>query len=59
MKKVLFVVALGAFAACNSGANSEAKKDSVATVDSSKMAADTSAKMAADTTKKDTTKPKM
>ncbi len=59
MKKVLFVVALGAFAACNSGANSEAKKDTLATDTTAKMSADTSAKMAADTTKKDTTKPKM
>ena len=35
MKKVLFVVALGAFAACGSGENKEAKVDSaVAKVDS-------------------------
>ncbi len=58
MKKLLFVVALGAFAACGSGANSDAKKDSTATVDTSKKSVDTT-KMAADTTKKDTTKPKM
>lgn len=58
MKKLLFVVALGAFAACRSGANSDAKKDSTATVDTSKKSVDTT-KMATDTTKKDTTKPKM
>ncbi len=61
MKKVLFVVALGAFAACGSGENKEAKVDSaVVKVDSSKVAVDTS-KAAVDTTKKvtaDTTKKK-
>ena len=59
MKKLLFVVALGAFAACGSGENKEAKKDSTAVVDSTKTAVDTSAKAAVDTTKKDTTKSKM
>ncbi|MBY0479757.1 MAG: hypothetical protein K2Q21_00270 [Chitinophagaceae bacterium] len=59
MKKVLFVVALGAFAACGSGANKDAKVDSPAVkvdspavkVDSAKV--DTAAKAAVvDTTKK-------
>lgn len=58
MKKVLFVVALGAFAACGSGENKEAKVDSSAVkVDSVKV--DTAAKAAVDTAKKataDTTK---
>ena len=59
MKKVLFVVALGAFAACGSGSNTEVKADSTAVkVDSvkvdtaAKAAVDTAAKAAADTTKK-------
>jgi len=59
MKKVLFVVALGAFAACGSGENKEAKVDTVK-VDTVKAAVDT-AKAAVDTTKKavvDTTKKK-
>ena len=58
MKKLLFVVALGAFAACGSGENKDAKKDSTATVDTTKKMVDT-AKAAMDTTKKDTTKSKM
>jgi len=66
MKKFLFVLAIGAFAACNNSGGAEAPKDStvnkdsvskMAAPDSSKMAADTS-KMAADTTKKDTTTKK-
>ncbi|NCT95108.1 MAG: hypothetical protein GXC72_11835 [Chitinophagaceae bacterium] len=32
MKKVLFVLALGAFAACNSGENKEAAADTAAAV---------------------------
>lgn len=58
MKKLLFVLALGAFAACGSGENKEAKVDSPAVavdttkVDTSKLAVDTTAKVAADTTKK-------
>jgi uncharacterized protein YcfL len=59
MKKLLFVVALGAFAACGSGENKEAKKDSTAVVDTTKTKVDTAAKAAVDTTKKDTTKSKM
>lgn len=62
MKKFLFVLAIGAFAACNNSGGAEAPKDSTVvkdsthvTVDSTKMAADTSSKMMADTTKKDTT----
>jgi hypothetical protein len=57
MKKLLFVVALGAFAACGSGENKDAKKDSI-TVDTTKKMVDTT-KAAMDTTKKDTSKPKM
>jgi hypothetical protein len=52
MKKLLFVLALGAFAACGSGDTKTTTTDSSATVDSSKAASvDTTAK-AADTTKK-------
>ncbi len=44
MKKVLFVVALGAFAACGSGANTEAKVDSAAVkVDSAAVKTDSAA----------------
>ena len=61
MKKLLFVLALGAFAACNSGENKNTAADSARVADSLKAAASAdSAKAAAmDTTKKDTTKPKM
>ncbi len=60
MKKLLFVLALGAFAACGSGENKEVKADSTATVDTTKAAVDTS-KAGVDTTKAatDTTKAKM
>ena len=60
MKKFLFVLAIGAFAACNNSASTEAKTDSThvdstkMTVDSTKMSVDTASKMSADTTKKDT-----
>lgn len=51
MKKLLFVLALGAFAACGSGESKTTPADSVATVDTSKPATvDTSAKTV-DTTK--------
>lgn len=54
MKKLLFVLALGAFAACNSGENKEATADTAATVatDTTAVAApvDTTATPAADTT---------
>ncbi|MDP1811483.1 MAG: hypothetical protein Q8K66_08760 [Sediminibacterium sp.] len=50
MKKLLFVLALGAFAACGSGENKEVKADSTATVDSTKVAVDSTA--AVDTTAK-------
>lgn len=50
MKKLLFVLALGAFAACGSGENKEVKADSTATVDSAKVAVDSAA--AVDTTAK-------
>ena len=44
MKKVLFVVALGAFAACGSGTSTEVKADSTAVkVDSSAVKVDSSA----------------
>lgn len=59
MKKVLFVLALGAFAACGSGENKEVKADSTAVkVDSSAVKVDstakvdTAAKAAVDTAKK-------
>jgi hypothetical protein len=65
MKKFLLVLSIGAFAACNNSASTEAKADSSKmsadsskmSADSSKMAADSS-KMAADSSKKatDTTK---
>lgn len=55
MKKLLFVIALGAFAACGSGENKTAAADSAkATVDTAKAAVDTAAKAVVDTTKKDT-----
>jgi len=54
MKKLLFVLALGAFAACNSGENKEAAADTTAatvTTDTTAApAADTTAPAAADTT---------
>ncbi|WP_026770490.1 hypothetical protein [Asinibacterium sp. OR53] len=50
MKKVFAILAVaGVMAACNSGENKEAAKDSTATV---APAADSAAKAAADTTKK-------
>ncbi len=53
MKKLLFVLALGAFAACNSGENKEATADTAAVAP---VTADTTAAPAADTTAKaDTT----
>lgn len=65
MKKFLFVLAIGAFAACNNSGGAEAPKDSTVikdsvtkmTTDSTKMATD-STKMVTDTTKKDTTTKK-
>jgi hypothetical protein len=56
MKKLLFVIALGAFAACGSG-ESKAPAADTTKVDTVKAAADTTAKAdttkaAADTTKK-------
>jgi hypothetical protein len=65
MKKFLFVLAIGAFAACNNSGGTEAPKDSTIVKDSvSKMSdstskmSDTASKMMADTTKKDTTTKK-
>ncbi|MBS1605726.1 MAG: hypothetical protein JST42_23905 [Bacteroidetes bacterium] len=65
MKKFLFVLAIGAFAACNNSGGAEAPKDSTVvkdsvtkmTTDSTKMMTD-STKMMSDTTKKDTTTKK-
>ena len=65
MKKFLFVLAIGAFAACNNSGGAEAPKDSTVikdsvtkmTTDSTKMTTD-STKMVTDTTKKDTTTKK-
>jgi hypothetical protein len=50
MKKVLFVLALGAFAACGAGANKENATDSSAKIDSLATAAKDSVKHEADTT---------
>ncbi|MEI6087886.1 MAG: hypothetical protein WCR66_09880 [Bacteroidota bacterium] len=60
MKKVLFVVALGAFAACGTGANTAAKVDSMAAkvdstvvkVDSTVVKVDSAVKAVVDTLKK-------
>ncbi|MEN9599179.1 MAG: hypothetical protein RL596_1490 [Bacteroidota bacterium] len=53
MKKLLFVLVIGAFAACGSGENKEAKVDSPATtVDTAAATVDTTAKAAVDTTAK-------
>jgi len=67
MKKFLFVLAIGAFAACNNSGGAEAPKDStvnkdsvskMATPDSTSKMSDSASKMSADTTKKDTTTKK-
>ena len=62
MKKFLFVLAIGAFAACNNSASTETTKDSTTikdsvskmTSDSTSKMSDSTSKMSADTTKKDT-----
>jgi hypothetical protein len=54
MKKIAFVIALGAFAACGTGKTETAAADSLKIADSIKTA--DSLKMAMDTTKKDTSK---
>ena len=61
MKKLLFVVALGAFAACGTGKNETATADSLKVADSLKTADSLKAAAAvADTTKKaDTAKAKV
>ena len=63
MKKLLFVLALGAFAACNSGKNETAAADSARVADSLKAAASkdsaNAAAMVPDSLKGDTSKPKM
>jgi hypothetical protein len=60
MKKLLVVLAIGSFAACNGGSSTEAKVDSVATVakdsvtavaDSAKATIDSTAKAVTDTLK--------
>lgn len=66
MKKFLFVLAIGAFAACNNSGSTEATKDSTVvkdstskmTTDSTSKMTDSTSKMSADTTKKDTTTKK-
>lgn len=59
MKKLLFVLALGAFAACGSGENKEVKADSTTTVDTAKAVTVDTSKAAVDTAAKvDTTKAK-
>ena len=50
MKKLLFVLALGAFASCGGGTSTESTTDSTATDTSSMAPADTSTMMPADTT---------
>jgi hypothetical protein len=59
MKKLLLVLAIGAFAACNN-ASTDAKTGDSTKVDSSKVVIDTtkhdSTHVVIDTTKKDTTK---
>ena len=60
MKKLLFVLALGAFAACGNGNNDTATSDTAtSTVDTAAtapMTADTATAPMVDTTKKDSTK---
>ncbi len=52
MKKLLFVLAIGAFAACNSGSSTEEKKDSTATaIDSTAGAAKDSIEVKSDSAK--------
>lgn len=52
MKKLLFVLALGFFAACNNGTDADDKKDStVEAIDSSASAAKDSVNATADSTK--------
>ena len=63
MKKILFVLAIGAFAACNDSGSSSDKKDSTNSTmapapDSTKKMNDSTSKMSPDTTKKDTTMKK-
>lgn len=50
MKKLLFVLALGAFAACGAGANKDNATDSAAKIDSAAKVATDSVKHEADTT---------
>jgi ABC-type glycerol-3-phosphate transport system substrate-binding protein len=58
MKKLLFVLAIGAFAACGSGSGSGSAADSTAAKDSTTMMAPTpdTSVHPADTTKVDSTK---
>jgi hypothetical protein len=60
MKKFFFVLAIGAFAACNNSSSTETKTDSTVVKDSLTKAIDTvkhdSTTVIKDTVKKDTTK---
>jgi len=62
MKKFLFVLAIGAFAACNNAGSDKAAADSTTkmSTDTTTKMSDSGSKMAADTTvvKKDTTTKK-
>jgi uncharacterized protein YcfL len=62
MKKIFFVLAIGAFAACNNSSSTETKTDSTVVKDSTKVTVDTtkhdSTTVKIDTMKKDTVKPK-
>jgi hypothetical protein len=55
MKKVLFVLALGAFAACGTAENKVVKTDSIAVVDSTVVKVDSTV-VKVDSTKVDSTK---
>ncbi|HXL57250.1 MAG TPA: hypothetical protein VN958_13385 [Chitinophagaceae bacterium] len=55
MKKLLFVLALGAFAACGGGTSNTNTTDSTATDTSNVAPMDTSSTMPADTSHADTT----
>ncbi len=55
MKKVLFVLALGAFAACGTGENKDVKTDSTTVIDSTVVKVDSTV-VTVDTVKVDSTK---
>jgi hypothetical protein len=58
MKKLLFVLALGAFTACGTGGSSTTDKDSTANDTSMTTSPDTSGSMPADTSHADTSHKK-